>query len=293
MTFVSCVRPDSGSSYVRWIAGFSVCAVLFFVLLIVAILKNRRSKPVPQIFDTKETKLMRYSVITSMGLKAISELVSVIVGILYKRDDNILTSIGLILMEIPSCFVCTCYSAALNAWMTLLSSLIAVRYSRIFSGTRISLIVHNVLFYAGLLCIVVLVFVDDNPETLATKWRGILAICRDFSMCLMFVIFVIVVNLGIGSDASTERSLQKPKIVKMISALAVCLLVRGIVICWQVSFYGNKHNNCNLTFFIMRLVNEIIIEGFPLTWLMFFGFSYLSIDVDETVDLNPSSFTDY
>ena len=281
MTVLSCFRAEGGSIFPWWIAGFTLCFFMFLGLFVFSILRARRSRPEPRFFDTIETTIMKFSIVIVLGIKTVANIAAIFVGHFLEREYASVSYIGVILLEFPSYAICTCYSCALIAWITFMKALVPIRFMNMFGWTRKIIIVYNALFY-GLFVIGMILLGTKLSSTAVTYYWGTLAVARDFALCLICVGFMIVLGLGIGRDAFARRSLQIPRFMKMITFLATCLLLRGAICCIQATLFAGKFEECRPFFFTITMCDLVFIEGLPLAWLMFFSFSYLSTDEDET-----------
>ena len=294
MAMLKCLQKGQ-EIYRAWIAGLTVCSVSFLILFVASIIRARRSRPEHRFFDTPETKAMKLSIIVVLGLKGVAFLLAVIIGSHTEKETVGLYFAGAFLIELPNLVASTSFSCALIAWITFVKGLVPIRFRNRLSATVKVLIGHNVVSYIAFLVGLILLAVVPDKSVNGPYW-GVVFVVRDLSLALICLSFIILLRLGIGRDAFVNRSLQTPRFTKTVSFLAICLCLRGgfgFVQAMASSSIFRRHfdgSECNARFFAVTMIDLLLIECVPLGWLMFFSFSYLSIDEDQTeANLDPNT----
>ena len=288
MTVLNCLRK--GQDICRaWIAGLTVCSVSCVILFVASIIRARRSRPEHRFFDTPETKAMKVSIIVVLGLKGVAFLLAVIIGSITVKQTRAMNFAGAFLLEFPNFVASTSCSCALIAWITFVKGLVPIRFRNRLSATVKVLIGYNVVSYTAFLVGVIMLAVVPQNRANAPYW-GVVFVVRDLSLALICLSFIILLRLGIGRDAFVNRSLQTPKFTKTVSFLAICLFLRGCIGFVQAMVYARPERECKPGFFAITMIDLLLIECVPLGWLMFFSFSYLSIDEDQTdANMDPNT----
>jgi hypothetical protein len=278
MPVIRCLNPINGDRSTYWKSGFAVlsayyCAILLYCVVPIII---HRAAFVRLSLLNRATRI-GYAV--SMSLKTLGDIGVNIVGH-FGGAGSRWGVWGLFLLEFPCYVITTSYSLVLIFWLSVCTQLLPARYVRAFRVMKTVLIIFNVL--AHLLFVLTVVIEWDVP--ISTPWLvqvfyGFAAIGRDFLLGAIFIGFIVVLKLSLRDDASAGETLDERKLLCSTGMLSGFMLLRGGLSLLQGLVFASAASECELGFFVILMVSEILFDGLPFI-------SLISTSNDFVLDVN-------
>jgi hypothetical protein len=134
---------------------------------------------------------------------------------------------------------------------------------------QIVLLIFNVFAYLVVIATgVVLADPYFNGNEIRDSFNGIAALCRDFVLGLIFIIFVITLRIGLKEDLLAGETVDERKLVYFTIILSVFLLLRGGVSLVQGFAFTDEAKECQSAFLSVIMICELLFEGLPLIFLI-------------------------
>lgn len=269
MTILSCFAGDG--SHVMWKIGASIVCIIFFLICLLGVVPALRFWPefrMQPLFSI----ITRASFVITALFKALGHLSGILIGSYpgpgsdYKR----MSISGLMVLELPCYFVVLSYSFVLMSWLSVCLKALPMKYAKLFNWTKIGLIVYNIIVF---FLFFISILIEANPENVSPRtldvFSGVVAVVRDFFLCLLFIGFILVLKLGLQEDAYAEESVDEKRLMISTGVLAVLLLLRGVVALIQGLSVIGKESECSGGFFVCFLITELLFEALPLGVLLY------------------------
>jgi hypothetical protein len=277
MAILTCIRPSGAQSVDSlWLSFFSVSVVYFLALFLYSVipvwLYYSEFRPLPLL-----NRLTRVAISVSVALKALGSALALAVGLTVPSSDAVaMYESGICLMEFPCYVTVTCYSLLLLFWLTVCVQILPLAYVPKFNVMRIVLIVYNAVFYLVFVAVVAVNTKVYNRGSgmweLQRVMNGSSALARDFGLVVIFLVFVAQLKLSIREQ---REAIDERKLVRFTVMLAIALLLRGVVSLIQGLLYQNGDSDCDLEFWAMCVVQEVLLEGGPFFVLIWTNTKYL------------------
>ena len=295
MTILRCVDPNAGNStswestQEVWFTGSIILIVFFFALVLFGII------PIFKYWNEFKTLSAlnisaRICFTVALFLKMISHICSFIKWNNFCSAKT-LRILGYLFFSLPSYFITTCYTLVLMSWLVICMQILPMKIVNIFKKGKVCLIVYNVIIYICVIVSLVIECIIEDPisekHVKLNLVSGYFEIGRDIILFIVFMLFVILLQLGLGDDAFTESSIEQKKLFWLVIILAVLVLGRGIIGLTQV-IIGEK-TECSIGFFVAFCANEVIIEGIPLFVLLKINNGFLGTRRNMACDLTAVS----
>jgi hypothetical protein len=137
-------------------------------------------------------------------------------------------------------------------------------------------LIYNVIFYTAF----VFSFISEVaswfgsvvPRSIVV---GSIAVSRDFALCLMFVVLVLVIRRDMGQEVFANPSPNEVKLIWASLALSIFGLTRGTFTLVEAIALRSESNECQTGFYIWFLLNQILVEGIPQSVLIWASNDYL------------------
>jgi hypothetical protein len=262
MPLIRCLNPINSKRSTYWTSGFAVLSIYFCAILLYCV--------VPMVIHRSTfarlsalNRATRFGYTAAMCMKTLCDVGVNILGHVAPADGR-WGVWGLFLLELPSYVIATSYSVVLMFWLSLCTQLLPMRYVGAFRVMKYVLVVFNVLAY--LLFALTVVLEWDVPivrPSLARIFNGFAAIGRDFTLGTIFLAFIVVLKLSLRDDASAGNTLDERQLFCFTGTLSVFVLLRGGLTLLQGLVFVNATSECELGFFVMLIVNELLFEGLP------------------------------
>jgi len=295
MTLLRCIDPNISQTHVPqgmhdlWLYGILLCLVFYFFLFLFSL--------IPIIRYYQEIKLLtginsaiRYCFTFALFLKILTQT-TILLGSRYIESDKILRIVGYISISVPSYFITTCYTLVLISWIIICNQILPFKIVEILQKAKVVLIIYNIVIYILCIAAVGIEFkISDPPnpnDKTLHKVSAYFDISRDLFLFLIFALFIIALELGLGDDSYTEITIEQKKLFWSVIILAILLLTRGVISLIQV--FLDQHQECNKWFFALVMFNEIIIEGIPLFVLLKINNGFLGSQRRISFDLGTNS----
>jgi hypothetical protein len=279
MWLLECLRDSSDGAYtnsVMWIIGYAILGlgyVLVFIFGVHPIIRHRATFSIlPRL-----QRATRICALTALFLEAISDLFSIFAGrSLSGGTTPWRTALGFALLEFPPYVIDTVYCLALLTFLSICFQDTPNRYIRTLRRTKIGFILYNTVCYA----LFILSFLAEGadwfgPATTLAIVVGSFTVARDFALCLLFVVFVLVIRRDMGQEGFANPSTNELKLVWASLALSICALTRGVFTLVEAVALRSETNECQTGFYIWFLLNEIVVEGVPQAVLIWASNDYL------------------
>jgi hypothetical protein len=134
---------------------------------------------------------------------------------------------------------------------------------------RIILIIFNVVEYVVFVTTVFLLSLPAlSDSSVGVKFAGFAAIGRDFSLGLVFVVFVIALKIGLSDSPPGSETVDERRLILFTIVLSVFLLLRGSVTLVQGLVVVSQPSECTGYFLTVFTVVEVLIEGGPFIFLI-------------------------
>jgi hypothetical protein len=283
MPLIRCMTDASYSGW--WTACYSVLVVYFFLLLLYCIIPAVRHRL--EFWNLSVlNRWTRFGFGFALTLKFLSPLLVLVLGHMAAPDFNFSLA-GILCCELPSYVVASCYTLVLMFWLSICTQVLPVRYGTVFRVMRAVLIGYNVLAYAALATTAAVLghsHFTDHP--FREELNGIAALCRDFVLGVVFMLFVIILKIGLLEDASTGASIDERKLLYFTIVLSVFLLLRGGAALAQGLAFMDAAAECGPGFLAIVFVMEIVIEGWPFIFLIRVHNDFLVGDEEEVDSKN-------
>lgn len=264
MTILSCFAGEENK--IMWKLGASFVSAIFFIICMIGVVPAVRYWPefrMQPIFSI----ITRTSFVVTALIKALGHLSALLIGSysFAQSDYKSMSISGLITLELPCYFVALSYSFVLMSWLSVCLKALPMKYAKLFNWTKIGLIVYNIVVFC---LFIVSLIIESNPESVSQRtsdvFSGVVAIVRDFFLCLLFFGFILVLKLGLQEDAYAEESVDEKRLMVSTGILAVLLLLRGVIALIQGLSFLRKKGECSGGFFVCFLLTELCFEALPI-----------------------------
>jgi hypothetical protein len=269
MTYLRCVTAaDNGNSQayaIAWILVFSAIIAYFFVLFLYGLLPLLCYRAE---FDSLPlmSRFVRISCVVVIGFKSLAYFISLFLG-LFLADSSPydkLSMAGLCLLETACFMVTSCYCVVLLFWLSACGEILPTRYTNITKWVKNVTIGYNGIIYALFLASIILN--SGGIKGQADWFTGVVAISRDFGLCLIFGIFLAVLHKGLQTRAPSLETSDETKLYRFSLFLLLALLVRGGCSLGQNATL-NEARECRAFLFIV-IIQEIGCDGLPFLFLL-------------------------
>jgi hypothetical protein len=267
MWLLECLEASAAKATL-WTAGYSLLSFLYFLLFafaMVPVVRFRRSFSVLSSLQ----RWTRISALFSLIFKAVCDFISVFVGRYASGAAPIAIAFGLTLLEFPPYVIGTCYCLSFLCFLSVCFQDAPNLFVRVLRLSKIAFLCYNVCFYILFLFSFITETAEwfHNNETRTCIVAGI-SVVRDFALCLIFVVFVLVIRHDIGEDNFANLAGIQQKLVFGALILSIALLVRGSFTLVEGIALRHGNDECQTGFFAWFLFNEMAVEGIPLALLV-------------------------
>jgi hypothetical protein len=217
----------------------------------------------------------------ALSLKFLGSITVLVLGHVLPHDSNYFL-LGVICCEFPSYVIASCYSCVLMFWLSICSHVLPARYEPVFKVMRVVLIVFNVLAYLALIATIIVLAVRrfaDSP--IHNSFNGVAALCRDFVLGTIFLVFIITLKIGLTSNRRVGETIDERRLIRFTLILLVILLCRGGVSLTQGLVFANEKTECGIPFLAMVAVYELLCEGAPFVFLIHINNDFLVTNEDQ------------
>jgi hypothetical protein len=259
-----------------WIVGYAILGfgyVLVFLFGLHPVIRHRATFSVL-------SRMQRATRIFALGvllLEALCDLFSILAGRSPSGNDSSWrTALGLFLLEFPPYMIDTVYCLELVTFLSICFQDTPNRYVKTLRLAKVGFSVYNVICYATF----ILAFVTQGANWFGSKptWSivvGWIFVARDFGLCLIFVVFVLVIRKDMGEEGFANPSPNEVKLVWASLGLSIFGLTRGTFTLVEAVALRNQVNECHTGFYVWFLLNEIVVEGVPQGVLIWASNDYL------------------
>jgi hypothetical protein len=206
----------------------------------------------------------------ALSMKVAGDIaLNVISHVAWQSADDHAQLYGAFLSELPCYINMSCYSLVLIFWLSVCTQILPMLYIRTLQGMKRILIGFNMLAYLLFVGIVVIALDVFTPIKKHNNLvLGSVAIGRDFLLAVIFIVFLIMLRLGLTDDASVGYSIDERKMFGFTVLLSLFLVLRGGLTLAQALIFSDGASECNNVFFALLMVNEVICEGVPFILLI-------------------------
>jgi hypothetical protein len=274
MAVIRCIQDPIHST--KWISCFIALIVYYFGIFLYGVLPVLRFRMAFSHLSFLN-RLTRIGFVIAMGFKFLGDIGAVLIGNSIEGDFNFWFA-GLFCCELPSYAIASCYSCVLLFWLSVCTEVLPGRYGKGFRIMKVVVIGFNVVAYLVFITTAVLF---HDPHIVDHSFNGIAALCRDFVLGVIFIVFMITLRIGLKEDLQAGETLDERKLVRFTVILSVLLLLRGGVSLIQGFVFTTESMECGSGFLSLVMVCELLFEGVPFLFLIHVNNDFLATESEN------------
>lgn len=286
MTLLHCLGQTDSNS-VMWISELVTVSLyflgLFFFNLIPMRIYHVEFRLLPEI-----TRLTRIGLAITLIVKSLGDTIGILVGAFSRSDDEHLNLYGLICMEFPAYLISSCYTLVVMNWLSSCVQIFPYKYVKVYRRIKSALISYNAFVYFLFASDIIVVSFNSLTERFCGYYVSSTVILRDVVLCVIFVVFVVCLKISHKRDNYKETDPSEHNLFMYTTSLSICVLIRSVFSTVYGLWYRNTSDECRITFFVWKTINEIVIEGLPLALLIHSNNRQLMKQRSTTYELNPA-----
>jgi hypothetical protein len=275
MAIIACIKTSE-----LWIAYSGITIAYFLVIFLYSVipifLYYQQFVPLPAL-----NRWTRIGISISVALRCVCHVIAIPLGLTINATDHVSVYVsGLILIEFPAYVIATCYSILLLFWLSVCAQILPLKYVPRLRVMRRVLIAFNIVAYIVLIGSIGInsrSFAGDAfMEKLQDRLAGFASLARDLLLVIILLLFVIHLKISIGGGSDHGETIDEKKLQRFSIMLAVTLLCRGLISLGQgIFFQGGRDTSCAVSFWVMVMVQELVLEGVPFIVLIRTNTQYL------------------
>jgi hypothetical protein len=204
-------------------------------------------------------------------------IIGVIDAQFFSADSPMQTLCGLILLDLPTYLVSTCYTFVLLFWLLICLQLLPLRYTGTFNRMKVVLLAYNIaiylIYFASMAALLISRMASAAPRS-AAYIIGIGECARDMILCVIFAVFYVFLKLGL-SQVDAARSTEEKRLLRFTIVLMVLLVARGLLPLFQGLIFLNQPTECSKWLCAWQFLVGFICDGLPLWWLIYVNNQFL------------------
>jgi hypothetical protein len=283
MTVLRCLQcsDSTGSSGLAywWIGLFCFLSLYYIGLFVYGLIPFTRLRAEfrPNSLFGQAT---RVAPVIALSAKILFGLGALFVGHYFDDptpETRLLNTWGLGLLTFPSYIIASVYTLVVAFWLSICVETSPARYDPLFKKLKWILTTYNIVFYVLFMLSVI---VQISPALGKSAFRFYLSssagIGRDFILCLVFVVLDIHLRPNPSEEAYLAESMHEKRLFWFTITLSIFLLVRGTFSLVQaLAFQDRSDLECGPAVLVWYLLNEIVIEGFPMAYCLYGNNSFM------------------